>query len=149
MKLETNYWICDSCGEKINKLEDGYLQWLNVKRDDVTIRNNMKIVHHNTVCQFNEKVEYSTKKATVGDMSLDHFAGPDGLTRLLEMISDDMFEDKEEVLEIIKRIHIPGYEKSRPYFERAVREGVFEPNTKLKYFVQRDLESIKNHYKID
>lgn len=147
--METNYWICDSCGEKIDKLEDGYLQWLNVNKSNERISKNIKIVHHNNDCQFNEREEFLTNNATVGDMSLEYFAGPDGLTRLLEMISDNMFEDKEEILEIIKRIHIPGYEKTRPYFEKAVRENIFEPNTKLKYFVQRDLESINNHYELD
>jgi hypothetical protein len=44
------------------------------------------------------------------------------------MIYDDLVP-KEEALEMIKRLHIPGYEEARHYFDEAIAEGVYEPNT--------------------
>ena len=41
--------------------------------------------------------------------------GPDGLKRLLEMLAEDKV-GKVELLEIIKRIHIPRYEQARLHF---------------------------------
>ena len=44
--------------------------------------------------------------------------GPDGLKRLLEMLAEDKVGKVEllELLEIIKRIHIPRYEQARLHF---------------------------------
>lgn len=61
---------------------------------------------------------------------------------LLQFVSDDMFENKEEVLEIIKRIHIPGYEYARNFIDVAISEGVYEPNTKENYCSQNDIRKI-------
>ena len=66
---------------------------------------------------------------------------------LLSMISDDNFEDKEEVLEIIKRLHIPGYEKARCFFDEAIENGVFEPNTKPMYYWTRDIDAVLEYIK--
>lgn len=61
---------------------------------------------------------------------------------LLQFVSDDMFENKEEVLEIIKRIHIPGYEYARSFIGAAISKGVYEPNTKENYCSQKDIKKI-------
>lgn len=147
--METNYWICDSCGGRINEVKDGYLQWLNRGVNLDRTSHKMVIVHHNQDCQFDERKEFLENNSTVSDMDLEYFSGSTGLIRLLEMISDDRFENKEEVLETIKRIHVPGYEKTRPYFQSAISEGVVEPNSKLRYFSQEDLETIKDYYDLD
>jgi hypothetical protein len=65
---------------------------------------------------------------------------------LLQFVSDDMFENREEVLEIIKRIHIPGYEYARNYISEAINEGIYEPNTKENYCSQANIEKIINFY---
>jgi hypothetical protein len=48
--------------------------------------------------------------------------------RLLAMIADDR-APIEQILEMIKRLHISGYEQARPYFEEAIAEDIFQPNT--------------------
>ena len=45
-----NYWICDSCGEKITKPEDGFIEWL---RDNKS--NKFHLVHNRNRCLYNEK----------------------------------------------------------------------------------------------
>ena len=61
--------------------------------------------------------------------------------KLLSFIADDHIESSE-VLEMIKRLNIPGYERSRMYFEEAISEGVFEPNTTPRYHLQSDIEAV-------
>ena len=66
--------------------------------------------------------------------------------RLLSMIADD-YVNKNDVLEMIKRLHIKGYEASRLHFKDAIIEGVFEPNTPANYYDQSDIEATLNYLK--
>lgn len=142
----TNFWICDKCGKKITSAKDGWVEWLIPTKNNIpeTRNKGMRIVHA-TNCLYSDQ-ECSKEDAIPGDDSLENFCGSDGLMELLQFISDDMFENKEEVLEIIKRIHIPGYEEARNFIDDAISEGIYEPNTKENYCSQRNIEKIINHY---
>jgi hypothetical protein len=48
----------------------------------------------------------------------------------------------EEVLEMIKRLHIPGYEEARHHFKSARAEGVYEPNTAWGYPFQYQIAAV-------
>lgn len=145
---ETKFWICDNCGGKIESIEDGWVEWL-VKQDDAISYNKsygMRIVHR-VKCIYDETLIYKKENAIVSDIDLESFLGADGLMDLLSFLSDGYFKESEEVLEIIKRIHIPGYEEARFYFEEAIGYGVFEPNTKPGYYSQRDIMSVLEYIK--
>ena len=75
------------------------------------------------------------------DEGLPDFLGSDGLMKLLSFIADDHVESSE-VLEMLKRLNIPGYERARMHFEEAISEGVFEPNTTPGYHWQSDIEAV-------
>jgi hypothetical protein len=49
---------------------------------------------------------------------------------------------QDEVLEMSKRLHVPGYEHTRLHFDEAIREGVFEPNTVPGYYWQLNIEAV-------
>lgn len=53
--------------------------------------------------------------------------------RLLAMIFEDRVP-RDGALEMIKRLHIPGYEQARLHFEEAIAEDVFQPNTAPGYY---------------
>lgn len=91
-------------------------------------------------CQYSD-YEAETAGAVVGNLPLREFCGPDGLILLLEMLEEDALP-KEEVLELIKRIHIPGYEQARSHFEQAIDEGVFEPNSAPGYYSQKEIKAV-------
>ncbi len=142
-------WICDSCGEEISRVEDGWVEWL-VRTNSEGLQQSafgIRIVHsypateHHS-CQYDESVEYKRHGALLLDGCLSRFISQDGLMELLCLISDDKFEDREEVLEIIKRLHIPGYEKARFFFDEAIKNGVFEPNRKPGYYLAQDIEAV-------
>ena len=75
-------------------------------------------------------------------MPLDNYVGPDGLMDLLAFLYDKDFKDDTEVLEMIKRLHVPGYEHAFRHFDAAIAAGVFEPNTAPGYYSQRDIKAV-------
>ena len=108
----------------------------------------MRIVHHVPAspsgkppgCQFNGKAEYEKDGGIIADLPLKEFLGPDGLMQLLLLLYEDELP-KEEVLEMIKRLHIPGYEIARHNFAHAINAGVFEPNRPENYYSTSDIEA--------
>lgn len=135
----TKYWICDKCGKEI-KSEDGWLEWKKTGEGDKGREYGFRIVHR-IDCIYNQHKVYREENAIISDSDLEYFMGPDGLMRLLELLSLEEVES-EELLEIIKRIHIPGYEEARPYFNEAIHGYVFEPNTKPMYYSQNNIKAV-------
>jgi hypothetical protein len=78
---------------------------------------------------------------TLHDSHLNSFLGTDGLMLLLSMLAEGDLP-KEEVLEMIKRLHIPGYEHARFHFERAIAQGVIEPHMPPGYYDQSDINAV-------
>ncbi|PTL77933.1 hypothetical protein [Vitiosangium sp. GDMCC 1.1324] len=72
---------------------------------------------------------------------MNEYLGSNGLMRLLAMIYDEELPTKE-VLEVLKRLHIPGYEEARHHFEDAIAAGVYEPNTAPGFPHQKQIEAI-------
>lgn len=139
-----NYWICDRCGENINKPEEGYIEWLRDIHD-----NNLKnfhLVHHRNECLYNEKVE-TGKGHSVPGHHLQHFLDEDGLMRFLRILDDDKLVDPFEVIELIKRTHISGYEQARFHLEEGASEGIVDgPRNKGYYPSTSQIEDINDMF---
>ena len=143
---ETNFWICDNCGKKIESIEEGWVEWLETKNGAEIFNSYQGIrIVHSARCNYNQDLVYKKYSAIVGDMDLQSFSGADGLMDLLLFISEENFKNNEELLEVIKRIHIPGYEEARLFFDEAIDEGVFEPNTKPGYYTQRNISAVLDY----
>jgi len=146
---ETKFWICDTCGERITREEDGWVEWI-VARSSAGERRgrHLRLVHHlpasprrqGAGCQINERQECDGGEL-INDMSLTDFVGPDGLMHLLEMLAEGTLP-KDSVLEMTKRLHIPGYEIARLYFDEAIAAGVFEPNTMPRFPFQYQIDEV-------
>ena len=156
-------WICDRCGETIRKAGDGWVQW---RKREAELRKagqqekprgpmgqDLELVHHRLAsplprqggkyggkydgCYFNR----ADPELAVFDTHLVSFLGPDGLMRLLAMIAEEEVPISEG-FEMLKRLHIPGYEHTRLHFEEAIRDGVFELNTDPGYYWQADIRAV-------
>lgn len=145
-------WICDRCGEEIKTAGDGWLQWIEVPNGpDKHRMRDLSLAHHVPAsprkeshahgCQFDGDVEFRKDNGLVSDLGLTHFCGADGLMHLLELLAEEG-SSQPDVLEMIKRIHIPGYERARLHAKEAISEGVFEPNYPLGYYSQSDIQAI-------
>jgi len=144
----SEYWICDTCGEKIENAKDGWVEWITVTDGDDKEGRDLRLVHHMPAsprkqppgCQHDESSEFAEDRGILSDMSLEDFLGPNGLMRFLVFIHKDELP-KDDVLEMIKRLFIPGYEVARFHFDKAMYEGVFEPNNPNHYHFQDQIEA--------
>jgi len=145
----TGPWICDTCGESIEKPENGRVEWLTKYDGNHPAGRDLRIVHHVTRsplggskgCYPDEHAENVKDGSVVTSFPLDDALGPDGLVRLLTILEDSELP-APVVNRVIMRLFIPGYEQARPYFKRAVAEGVVEPNLPDGYFFQHQLRAI-------
>jgi len=142
---DSTHWTCDSCGEKIVNVEHGWVEWLVRKEGEKRVGGGLRLVHHCSAhdplsgrCQYKEVEQFSKDRATLLDLPLKNFVGADGLMELLSMLASGEIA-KEEVLEMIKRLHVPGYEQARHHFDEAISNGVFEPNTAPGYYSTKDI----------
>lgn len=143
-------WICDSCGQAIAAVEDGWVEWLSRPRPGREYGrqdHSLRLVHQRHAsprggtefgCCHDEAWWYQQDKSLVSDLPLSSFLGPDGLMILLEFLSDKRFES-DDIIEMIKRLHIPAYEQARTSFEAAILDGAFEPNTKPGFYHQDNI----------
>jgi hypothetical protein len=120
-------WLCDTCNELILREDDGWIEWLMYRDADGSYSyslGSLRLVHH---CSASPRGEYPGCQYTGGalDDHLHRFLGPDGLMELLSFIERGF--DVEEVMEMIKRLHLPGYEHARFYLEEAACCGASEP----------------------
>jgi hypothetical protein len=139
-------WICDSCGGLIEKPDDGWVEWISLGSSklgrDIRLVHKFGAVSGNKKdrCMFNGRAEFAKDGGTVADNSLTGFLGTDGLMRLLVFISESELPTPD-VLEMIKRLHIPGYEQARKHFKEAINAGVFEPNMPERFYGQSDINA--------
>lgn len=143
-------WICDKCTQLIEQPEDGWLEWLCKEGEDGRLEGRgLRLVHHypssplrtDRRCQYDERLEYPKDGSTVRDFSLKEAIGPDGLMRLLQMLRDNELP-QEEVIEIIKRLNIPGYEIARSFASEAVSQGIIDLAGPDGFLYQQQIDSI-------
>lgn len=148
-------WICDKCGELITSVEDGWVQWLSIQGEDGYHSEGLQLVHSSRAakhenrnrCIYDAQVVWREKDATTADSQLRDFIGPNGLMQLLSFIDNRRFKNRSEVVEMIKRIYIPGYDQVRHHLEPAVDQGVFEPNTPQGFPWQSDIKAVQDWLK--
>ncbi len=95
-------------------------------------------------CQYDDgyysspRSEYMTRSILLTEMM-----GPEGLQFFLHLI--DVYElPAAEVHEMIRRVHVPGYEHARLHFEEAKETGVVD-NHDPTLLTQNAIESILGH----
>lgn len=133
-------WKCDECGDPIESVETGWVEWkVQIGGAPPYTKHGFRLVHHavpGKKCQYNwTNFPNGTQ---IADLQLEYFLGEDGLMNLLEFVSDSP-TSMDEIIELIKRLHITGYEEARLKFVHAIREGVFEPNTKPGFYSLADI----------
>lgn len=148
--LKTTSWICDTCGRPIRSAEHGWVEWIGLPSPDNAPQRirNIRLVHCHSQsplgpgrCQFDSDSEYAKDGGAIADDSLTEFLGPDGLMQLLELLAEHG-EPDPGIMELIKRLHIPGFEHARPHFRSALAEGLIESNVARGYWRQCDFRRI-------
>jgi hypothetical protein len=129
-------WRCDSCGQLVPDLQAGWVEWLAAEgtRGKPKV-SGLRLVHRRNTsasslescgCRYNPGDEFRENRGIVEGLALDRFAGPDGLMLLLSMIAVRELP-LQELIELAKRVQIPGYEAAHELVHDAVSEGVIAP----------------------
>lgn len=129
---QKNYFICDICKEKIENVDDGDVKWNETTGEKRTC-SNLKLIHRTCLDEDEEDLS---------DRDLTSFLGYDGLMNFLEFLIDDKFEDIKEVVEMIKRLHINGYEVVKDYIPEAIEKGVIDINSEQTCIDQGRIRAI-------
>lgn len=146
-------WRCDNCGELVPDLQSGWVEWIAAEdsRGKPKVRG-LRIVHRvNTSprwpqshgCQYNPRDEFRKNRGIVEGLALDRFAGPDGLMLLLSMIAERELP-VQELIELAKRVQIPGYEAAHELIRDAVNEGVIAPSISSGFYLQCEIWDVLN-----
>ena len=146
-------WRCDSCGERVLGLQAGWVEWVaaedNKGRPKVR---GLRLVHRRNTspecrerygCQYNPRDEFGKSRGIVEGLPLDRFAGPDGLMLLLSMIAERELP-LPELIELAKRVQIPGYEAVYEFVHDAVSEGVIAPSISSGFYLQCEIWDVLN-----
>lgn len=123
-------WICDKCNQPIEKVENAWFTWSKNLNDGSL--SNFKIIHHPTCKKPEPKIQKS-KLSRPGD-PLKRYLGKNGLVRLLELLSKTNSDAQNEMLEMIQRLQVPGYERARSYFEEAYADKQIVPPNQGVYY---------------
>jgi hypothetical protein len=125
-------WICDQCGELIQKPEHGCVEWL---EDSGHHKFGFRIVHHapHSPRRDGDGDCYYSKNKRGGDSQPTAFLGTDGLVRLTSWIDagkefdepypGPMVNNLREWASLVRRLHVPYYEEARLYFDQAHEDG--------------------------
>ena len=141
-------WQCDSCGELVPDLQSGWVEWLAAEATRGKPKvSGLRLVHRRDPgakspdacgCRYNPRDEFRKNHSIVEGLALDRFAGPDGLMLLLSMIAERELP-AQELIELAKRVQIPGYEAAHEMVRDAVTEGVIVPCISSGFYLQCEI----------
>jgi hypothetical protein len=94
-----------------------------------------------TGCQYDMHEEFRKDFSIVESLSLESFVGPDGLMLLLSMIVSHE-NSAGEIIELLKRVQIPGYEQARDLFEFAIEHGILSPSIGNGFYLQAEIQAL-------
>ncbi|HEY2362253.1 MAG TPA: hypothetical protein VGK36_14125 [Candidatus Angelobacter sp.] len=144
-------WKCGTCGRLVTKIEDGWIEWLVSKsRKDNDLLKGLRLVHALAVsprrtsrfgCRYDPQREFKKDQSLVEGLSLDRFVGPDGLMLLLSLVANGELP-REDILDLIKRVQIPGYEQAMSVFQKGLPRDVFTPSIGKGYYLQSEIRTL-------
>jgi hypothetical protein len=134
-------------------LQAGWVEWLAAEdtggKPEVS---GLRLVHRRSTstkspepcgCRYNPRDEFRKNRGIVEGLALDRFAGPDPLMLLLSMIAERELP-LQELIELAKRVQIPGYEAVYDLVHDAVSEGVIAPCISSGFYVQCEIWDVLN-----
>lgn len=153
-------FVCDCCGQLIEKPQDGYVEWRN-EPDPVSgqfIAGQFKIVHHynaSPLQTFARCYPYSHHPDR-NSMELYEFMKflPQNLIFFLdtgyisnpERESISQVANYAEFADFIRRFTVPYFEQARLFFPRARREGLLEGYNEISLYMEHTLKYIIEYF---
>lgn len=151
-RTATAGWRCASCEKLITSVEDGWVEWLVDGEDDkgASTISGFRLVHHDQSagaagvrggCRYHAGQEFARHRSIVEGLPLARFVGFDGLMLLFSFISSGEMP-LEDVLELSKRVQIPGYEQSRDLLQNLLAKGLFGASIGEGFYLQSEIQTV-------
>jgi hypothetical protein len=139
-------WACSTCSELITRIEDGWVEWLACEVECLAFIRGVRLVHRDHAnsrerCQYDVRLEFQRDQSIVEGLPLERFVGADGLMLLFSFISDGEMP-LGEVIELAKRVQIPGYEQARQLFPGGIASGMLSPSIGGGFYLQSEIRSL-------
>ena len=145
-------FFCDTCGQVIENINQGWVEWLDdVNSETSTLVNSaFRICHHKNRCQ------KLAKHSRCSDLPLSEFVGDIGRIQLLGMLDIGPYHNPEftgpgivdfrEYAEFIRRLTFPYYEEARTYWSRAISDGFISDENENSIYMPDYLRGMITHY---
>ena len=91
-------------------------------------------------CRYDPRAEFRRDQTLVEGLPLERFMGSDGLTLLLSFLAAGEMP-REDILELTKRLQVPGYELTRELFA-ALSSEKFTPAVMPGYYLQAEIRAL-------
>jgi len=139
-------YYCDTCGEIIESVDEGYVEWISGNEDPENNKSkysihSFRIIHDGSISPLKPKDRNGCFKfnRTYGQssVSLNTFFNPD--TKYLYLnymlhpgkfsypdLDQTLVRSITEYVEFIKRLTIPYYEQGRLFFQKALEDELIE-----------------------
>jgi hypothetical protein len=144
-----NGWRCDSCADMITSVQAGWVEWLASENEQGNdILRGLRLVHRggqknarNRNCRYNPQEEFRSGRTIVEGLPLERLVGADGLMILLSLLAEGELP-RPEVLELVKRVQIPGYELVRNLSPRGQYSKLPSPVLSKGYYLQSEIREM-------
>lgn len=157
-RLGASKWRCDKCGEVIENAAEGYLEWVAILEPRGAPRaQDFHIVHHLTAspykeempdqgCYYNEQqVRANTGgRGSVANGPIEWYLGPQGLLNIIRIATETPVP-MVELLELFKRLYVPGYDLVRPYLSQAENDGLISPDRAKGFYLMEEIDTVLKH----
>jgi hypothetical protein len=146
-KTITNSWICNSCRRTIRDAANAWVEWHESQEGDKSNFSRVRIVHHCTAHTPTIQRLDKEARARIGsdwsyyDYPLNELLGADGLMVLLGML-ERAAHPVSELLELLKRLHRPGYDWWLLYHDYAVQEGVIPEPSNRDHPTREEIDAV-------
>jgi hypothetical protein len=143
-------WTCGHCGDLITRIEDGWVEW--IASEDASGNEHLsgfRLVHRqddsadaDRRCQYDRRLEFAKDHSIVEGLSLERFVGIDGRMLLLSFLAQSSVSTRE-ILELTKRVQIPGYELVRQRIYPAFAAGYLRPAISEQFPLQSEIAGVR------
>lgn len=147
MKRATRYrlrnsmgWHCAGCAQLITSVSEGWVEWLASEDDGATVLSGLQLVHRES-CRYDPRKVFRSGRSVVEGLSLERFVGPDGLILLLSLLAEGELPTAE-VIEMAKRVQIPGYELARNLIGKQNLPEVLPPSLGNGCYLQSEIAEV-------
>jgi hypothetical protein len=147
-------WKCSTCGKVITRTEDGWVEWRAFEgRRGTTHLTGVRLVHRlpgrrrkggSQSCRYDARRCFRKDRSIVEGLALESFVGPDGLMLLLSFVAAGEMPVRD-ILELAKRVQIPGYELIRD-LPRQVTHKFTVPSIGDGFYLQSEIRAVLASY---